>query len=454
MSLRTTFIALAALPLLFVSLPGRAVDTFNTADNILQIPSLQINSATGSSTYSDVKLLLGTDGRWSVLAFTPAVVATPVAAGQNVLPIVVDAGPPALVSVGNTAANLVFATVTVCQPGNSSLCQNIDHVLIDTGSSGLRIFASALPAALSLTPVLSSGGSPVTECTQFVDGYTWGSVKLADVKLAGETASSVPILVMADPAFPVVPSSCSSSGPAENTVADFGANGVLGISVFKEDCGTACANQAISGTYYACTGNICQATALPLAKQVTNPIAYFAGDNNGSVISLPSVPAAGTTSLSGTLTFGIGTQSNNTLGNASIYTVNPGNGNFSTLFNNKTYRNSFLDTGSNGLFVATASIPTCSSASLSGFYCPPSTLNLSAVNSGVNGTSSTVNFSIANAGILLNSNPSFTAFGNLGGTISLSSSFDWGLPFFYGRTVYTAMEGALAAGTSGPYVAY
>jgi len=441
---------------LLACLPASAIDTFTTTDNILQIPSLQITGPAGTTSYSDVKLLLGTDGRWSVLSFSAAPVTTPViaAAGQNVLPIVVDAGPAALLSSGNSAANIAYATVTVCQPGNSSNCQNIDHVLIDTGSSGLRLFASTLPAALNLTPVLSSSGSPVAECTQFVDGYTWGSVKLADVKLAGEVASSIPIQVIADPAFLSVPTSCSSSGPSENTVVDFGANGVLGISVFKEDCGNACASQAISGTYYACASNTCRTTALPLTKQVANPIAYFGGDNNGSVISLPSVPATGTTSISGTLTFGIGTQSNNTLTGASVYTVNANTGNFTTLFNSKNYNNSFLDTGSNGLFVATNSIAPCTKASVSGFYCPASTLNLSAVNSGLNGTSSTINFSIGNADILLNGNPTFAVFGNLGGSISLSSSFDWGLPFFYGRTVYTALEGGLAGGTSGPYVAY
>ena len=32
--------------------------------------------------------------------------------------------------------------------------------------------------------------------------------------------------------------------------------------------------------------------------------------------------------------------------------------------------------------------------------------------------------------------------------------FDWGLPFFYGRTVFTAIEGAATPGGAGPYWAY
>ncbi|MBS1228286.1 MAG: hypothetical protein H6R17_1563 [Proteobacteria bacterium] len=32
--------------------------------------------------------------------------------------------------------------------------------------------------------------------------------------------------------------------------------------------------------------------------------------------------------------------------------------------------------------------------------------------------------------------------------------FDWGLPFFFGRRVFTAIEGRSTPGGNGPYVAY
>ncbi len=35
-----------------------------------------------------------------------------------------------------------------------------------------------------------------------------------------------------------------------------------------------------------------------------------------------------------------------------------------------------------------------------------------------------------------------------------TNSFDFGLPFFYGRKVYTAIAGRNAGGTVGPYVAF
>jgi hypothetical protein len=51
-----------------------------------------------------------------------------------------------------------------------------------------------------------------------------------------------------------------------------------------------------------------------------------------------------------------------------------------------------------------------------------------------------------------------TAADNLGLSNSNASSLltgvDFGMPFFYGQTIYTAIQGTTAAGTAGPYVAY
>jgi hypothetical protein len=47
------------------------------------------------------------------------------------------------------------------------------------------------------------------------------------------------------------------------------------------------------------------------------------------------------------------------------------------------------------------------------------------------------------------------AFATLGGTFSSSTdTFDWGLPFYYGRTVYSAIENATTSVGTGPYVAF
>jgi hypothetical protein len=51
-----------------------------------------------------------------------------------------------------------------------------------------------------------------------------------------------------------------------------------------------------------------------------------------------------------------------------------------------------------------------------------------------------VSFGIDNADNLFNNNPTADAFSTLGGTND-SGSFDWGLPFFYGRSVFTSIRG-------------
>ena len=182
----------------------------------------------------------------------------------------------------------------------------------------------------------------------------------------------------------------------------------------------------------------------------------FGVNNNGVIIELPTVPAAGAASVSGSLLFGIGTQANNTLGAARVISVDPSTGVFTTIFNNTSYSASFIDSGSNALFFQDALIAVCAIASAApGFYCPASTFNGSAAIPLANGTSATVNFSVANASALVTDHPGFAAFGNLAAPQLSATSFDWGLPFFYGRDVYTAIEGAgTPGGPTGPYIAF
>jgi len=97
--------------------------------------------------------------------------------GPNVLQITVNSGPT------RRYENGAFTSVTICIPRGQSQCQTISGVLVDTGSSGLRILSSVL--SLSLPHQTSSNSNPVAECVQFQDGYTWGPVELADIKLSG-----------------------------------------------------------------------------------------------------------------------------------------------------------------------------------------------------------------------------------------------------------------------------
>jgi hypothetical protein len=304
-------------------------------------------------------------------------------------------------------------------------------------------------------------GNPVAECLPFLASYTWGPVQAGDVQIGGEKASAVPIQVLSDTDFALPgASTCKTSGfKSADTLQTLGANGILGVGLFAQDCGGACALPAGSGSknpdwYYECPSSGCvpMSTGEALAQQVTNPVALFPSDNNGVIVELPSISGAATT-VNGSLVFGIGTQSNNGLSSATVYTA-PGFV-FTTTYSGHSYPGSFLDSGSNGYFFAdTTGIMDCSGNG-SGFYCPATTQNLSATNQGANGASGTVKFTIANAQTLF-ANASDHAFSDLGGP-TLGSNvnyFDWGLPFFFGRNVFTAIEGKSTPGGTGPYWAY
>ena len=360
----------------------------------------------------------------------------------NFQSIVVNAGP------ANNYFNGAFTSVTICAPGRTS-CQTIDGILVDTGSSGLRVLASSLTLALS--PQTDATGAPVAECFSFLDGFTWGQVQSADIKLGGEQASGVPIQVIGAAGLPQVPAACANSGVPENTLDTLGANGVLGIGLFREDCGSACGAVGSSnpGLYYACPSSGCSVIAQPLTRQVQNPVWLFPTDNNGVSIQLPSVPAGGSLTATGMMVFGIGTQSDNSLGAAKVFTVDA-SGNLSTSYGSQTYGGSYIDSGSNGIFfldAGTTGLPVCTVST--DFYCPASLSAQSATIRGLNGTNSAVAFNVGNADAL---NGRFTAFNEVAGPNP--GGFAWGLSFFFGRTIFTAIEGQPTPGGVGPYFAF
>jgi len=360
---------------------------------------------------------------------------------QNFQTITVNAGPT------NDYINGAFTTVTVCVPGQST-CATIDGVLVDTGSTGLRVLANKLQ--FSLPQQNDASGAPIVECAQFVDGFTWGPVQNADIKMGGEQASNTPIQVIGAPGFSAIPASCASTGASEQTVQDLGANGILGVGVFKQDCGPACAIAGSSnpGFYYSCPSTGCRITGEPVAQQLQNPVSRFATDNNGVVIQLAAVAAGGAPAVSGMMVFGIGTQSDNALGQAQVLTLDA-DGNFTTTFNGRTIQSTYVDSGSNGIFfldTATTGLPACPLST--DFYCPRALQTLQATNRGINGTASTVSFTAGNVDALA---ASVSAAAEVTGPNP--GGFAWGLPFFFGRAVFTAFEGTTTGG-AGPYIAY
>lgn len=351
--------------------------------------------------------------------------------------------------------NKPTVSVTVCTPGTSD-CQTINNILLDTGDNGLRIFKQT-PLNVSLSQV-TVGSGPLAECVTYADGSgDWGPVQTADVVLGGETAPNVQIQVI-DPSYfaSAIPAACKPPNVIglDQSPSSAGYNGILGVGLFAIDCGQGCTSIANNGIYFTCNGSSCVGTTVPLASQVQNPVALLGQDNNGVVVQLPSIPLGGVQSVTGQLILGIGTQPNNTPSNVTTYPADIV-GEFTTVFNGATLSNSFIDSGSNGLFFnAPASLlPLCPSPNQA-WYCPQSTQSLNATNTGATGSpSGPVTFQIVNATNLFR-NASDSVFADLGGSAPGGVGFDWGLPFFFGRAVFVGIEGKSSVLGSGPYWAY
>jgi hypothetical protein len=191
-----------------------------------------------------------------------------------------------------------------------------------------------------------------------------------------------------------------------------------------------------------------------VAQQLANPVPKFATDNNGVVIDLPAVPTTGTIRITGQMIFGIDTQPNN--GSSSrTPLVTTAQGYIRTVLPATTMNTSFIDSGSNGLFFGTTNLPACGS-SAPGFYCPTSSTSFSTTLTGTNAASAIVPVLVDNALTLfaLRNSVSYAVLPTLAGPLD-NTSFDWGLPFFYGRRVFIGIEGATPSSLgAGPLYAF
>ncbi len=409
----------------------------------------------------------------STPASTPTVTAT-----VNTATVTLDGGPSGL-QAGNAAFNTPYVTVTLCAPGSTSNCQTIDHVILDTGSVGLRIIKPVISASLlaALPTQTDSSSNPVGECYQYVNSYVFGSVRTADFSIAGEKVAAMPFQAIGDTgSFTTVPSSCSAGGGTDiATVNAFGANGILGVGTTTTDCGTYCTTDggASAAIYYDCPSSGCSAiigrasnAAAPF-EQLPNPVAAFPADNNGVILALPSVAQAGVPTLTGTVTFGIGTQADNTLAAANVLPVTTSSSRLGPGVLTVAYTaggtaeqltQSFLDSGSSDYFFIDTSLNPCTESDLIALYCPTSPMQLSPVLTATNGATASGAFTLysplnvadsSNVAPGLGINPTLVT-----PPLPFANSFDFGMPFFFGRTVYTAIEGRAAGSVQGPYFAF
>jgi hypothetical protein len=161
--------------------------------------------------------------------------------------------------------------------------------------------------------------------------------------------------------------------------------------------------------------------------------------------------------MTGQLIFGIGTQANNGLGSATVLTTSS-TGTLTATYNGQNLTNSFVDSGTNFLAFSDSAITQCT-GQLKGFYCPATPLTLSATLTGKNSISQSVTLPLYNTQNLGNGGE--TALPGLGGDPSsfnslnpYTNSFDFGLPFFFGKSVYTGIQGRTAGVYVGPFVAF
>ncbi len=390
--------------------------------------------------------------------------------GSNVMSVVVDGGVPSLVQQNSNFPvylNGLFTSVKVCLP-NSSQCQVIDHVLVDTGSVGLRLLSSSNGAGGELNlplPAVTDGTSSVYECTQFADGYSWGSVNRADVVLGGETAASVPVQVIGVNTG-LIPGNCSNNSTnntAENTLSTLQANGILGVGVFAEDCGP---YGCTPNPYYDCSDVLCTTPlqTLPVSSQVSNPVNMLAQDNNGVLIQLPAIAATGASSVSGEMLLGVNTQANNTLPSGTqVLTLDPGSGQLASATatgSSSTYTTAYTDSGTSVYELGTSLMPPCPQSSAGyGFSCPASTLNPVVTVTDTSAQKASFAILLANASNLFNAAPNMAAFDDLAAPAPNDSTLVLGLPFFFGRSVASIINNNgnfVYAGRSysGPLVAF
>lgn len=420
----------------------------------------------------------GTVATGTTAAPTPNPTSNPltVSAGQaNVLPMVVSA------ACGSVQSNMPCVTITVCVPGTTT-CQTIPNVLLDTGSFGLRIYNKvaatgdfntlrALTVTLPMEADPSNAANVITQCETFGGFSTWGPMVKADVVMAGETAPSVPIQLV-NSTFATIPASAGCHGPsapASTTPADLGVNGILGVGPLPNDCGAYCVpgarNASSNGIYFSCPSSgsgSCTGIAVAIAQQVTNPVGLLPVDNNGVIVQMPNVADVGAPEADGYVIFGIGTQSNNTPPKPSAVVVMPATNDggkdyqrdFTTSYNGVSLPTSIIDSGSPYFFFngpSSLSVCTQSDLAASGFYCPTTETTYTATLQGGSSSALTVSFQITTA-VNLESSTNF-AFQNIGAQGD-STSFDWGLPFFYGRTIYFGLSGQTSSLGAGPFYAY
>ena len=175
------------------------------------------------------------------------------------------------------------------------------------------------------------------------------------------------------------------------------------------------------------------------------------------------MPQPGVLTSTGTVVFGIGTQADNALAAANVLPVTTsasrlGAGVLTATYNGKQLTQSFLDSGSSDYFFIDTTLNPCTDTDLIAYYCPATPLPLSPLLTATNGATASGAFTLysplnvaatSNVAPGLGLNPTLVK-----PPLPFANSFDFGVPFFFGKSVYTSIEGRAAGGVTGPYFAF
>lgn len=364
----------------------------------------------------------------------------------NVSPMVVDGFP---CKSGGKAGEInwpqvPYVSVKICSPGSLANCQVIDHVIVDSGSTGLRVAYSALSPKLrsgfKKLPLKSSFGKTLTECEAYISSYVYGPIAQADVHIAGESARNTQLQIFGHPRYRVTRDCKRQGGDEMDSTQSFGGNGLIGVSFYLRD------DHAL---YYNCQPNTSFCKANTTFPGIPNTVSQFATNNNGAVLSFPplSTPDS-STPIEGTLAFGISTQSNNTPGVNTLALLNDGgttsdSGTFEAKIGSN-WSNAYIDSGTDTVYFyddQNSALKACPSTSYyAGWYCPLATqhLTFNLADAGTTKTQGYLHFTVANPRNTFTS--STIAYDNIGGVSSPSSNLDnsmaFGLSVFFGNKMY------------------
>ena len=190
---------------------------------------------------------------------------------------------------------------------------------------------------------------------------------------------------------------------------------------------------------FACDAGGCAPLGGPVAPahRLPNPVSRLPGHDNGVVIALPAPPPGGAASVTGTLTFGVGTADNNRLGSPAVVPLDRA-GRFTTLYGGTAYPRSFIDSGTPTYILADAALPRC--PGMAWAYCAAPDRDRTATILGRDGAPVPVPFRVGLSRAALE--------GRVGASDGVavaaepaSRAFVWGAPFFLGKRVAVLMDG-------------